>query len=144
MGTTYAIGSDGNATLPSGYNAELQSWSCSITRTTQIVTGFGDTGTKRKQSAIVDLTGSAGGVPTYNASSTAPFPLTGTAMNDVAGGSVSLFVVDAASSANDCKIVFDAVFSSYDLSSDQDGGSSITFNFQLADDDGPIFTWSEV
>lgn len=144
MATTYAIGSDGNVTLPSGYNAELQTWSCSITRTTQIITGFGDTGTKRKQSAIVDLTGSAGGVPTYNAASTAPFPLTGTAMNDVAGGSISLFVNDSSSNPLDCKIVFGAVFSSYDLSSDQDGASNITFNFQLADDAGPIFTWSEV
>jgi hypothetical protein len=144
MGTTYAIGSDGDVTLPSGYNAELQTWSCSITRTTQVVTGFGDTGTKRKQSAIVDLTGSAGGVPTYNDSSTAPFPLSGTTMNDVAGGSISLFINNSSPDSLDCKIVFGAVFSSYDLSSDQDGASSITFNFQLADDNGPIFTWSEV
>lgn len=143
MATTYAIGSDGDVTLPSGYSAELQTWSCSITRSTQVITGFGDTGTKRKQSAIVDLTGSAGGVPTYNASATGPFPRSGTAMNDVPGGDITLFVHDNGTSAQDCKITFGAVFSSYDLSSDQDGGSSITFNFQLADDNGPTFVWSE-
>jgi hypothetical protein len=92
MGTTYAIGSDGNIELPSGFNAQLQSWSCNISRSTQVVTGFTDTGQRRKQSTLVDVTGSAGAIPIYNASTTQPFNLSGTTMDDAAGGTVSLFV----------------------------------------------------
>jgi hypothetical protein len=70
----YAIGSDGSVTLPSGYNAQLNTWSATISRTTSIVTGFGDTGHQRRASGVVDITGSAGGVPEYNAATTIPFP----------------------------------------------------------------------
>ena len=144
MGTLYAIGSDGNCDLPSDFDAQIQTWSASLSRTTQIVTGFGDTGARRKQSAVIDITGSAGGVPTFNAANTAPFPITAGAMTDEDGGSISLTVVGTPGSIDtESKLVFDCVFSSYELSSEQDGTASITFNFQLASDTGPTLSWNE-
>lgn len=144
MGTLYAIGSDGSCDLPTDFDAQIQTWSASFSRTTQIVTGFGDTGAQRKQSAVIDITGSAGGIPTYDAGSTAPFPLDGDAMDDAAGGSIVLQVVGAVSPIDTAsKVTFDCVFSSYDLSSEQDGAASITFNFQLASDTGPTLSWNE-
>ena len=153
MGTTFAIGSDGNCKLPSDYNAQIQTWSCNISRNVQVVTGFGNTGQVRKQSTLCDITGSAAGVPTYNASTTAPFPI-GTGGDagkilDTDGGTITLFILDADADATvdagaDASLTFDAVFSSYDFSVEMDGASSITFNFQMADDDGPTLTWVEV
>ena len=143
MGTTYAIGSDGNIELPSGFNAQLQSWSCNISRSTQVVTGFTDTGQRRKQSTLVDVTGSAGAIPIYNASTTQPFNLSGTTMDDAAGGTVSLFVRDNTTAAQDVSISFNAVFSSYAFSVEQDGAQSLTFNFEMADDSGPTLVWFE-
>ena len=152
MGTTYAIGSDGNCTLPSDYAAQIQTWSCNITRTTQVLTGFGNTGQVRKQSTLCDITGSAAGIPKYNASSTAPFPI-GTGGDagkvlDTAGGAITLFILDAnldgaVTSGNDASLTFACVFSSYDFSVEMDGASTVTFNFQMADDDGPTLTWQE-
>lgn len=144
MGVLYAIGSDGNCDLPTDFDAQIQTWSATFNRTTQVVTGFGDTGAQRKQSAVIDITGSAGGIPTYNAGSTAPFPITTGAMTDADGGSIVLTVVGAVSPIDTAsKITFDCVFSSYDFSSEQDGSAAITFNFQLASDTGPTLSWNE-
>jgi hypothetical protein len=136
----YAIGSDGSVTLPSGYNAQLNTWSATISRTTSIVTGFGDTGHQRRASGVVDLTGSAGGVPEYNAATTIPFPTAAgppIVLNDAAGGSMTLQVADG------CTLAFGAVFSSYAFSVTNDGDSTITFNFEMNDSDGPTVAWDE-
>ena len=70
---TYAIGSDGSVTMPTGYKAQINTWSATLTRATQVVTGFGDAGHQRRASGVLDITGSAGGVPEDNASTTSAF-----------------------------------------------------------------------
>ena len=136
----YAIGSDGSVTLPSGYNAQLNTWSATIARTTSIVTGFGNTGHQRRASGVVDITGSAGGVPEFDASSTAFAPTAAgppKVLDDAAGGDITLTV------ATGCTLTFGAVFSSYAFSVTNDGDSTITFNFEMNDSDGPTVAWDE-
>lgn len=130
---TYLIGSDGSATLPSGYAASLNTFSATLTRTTQVVTGFGDTFQQRRASGVLDLTGSAGGTLEDDAASTSPLGIHGSA----AGGNVTLVFGQSAST-----LVFPAVFSSTAFSVAQDGASTVTFNFELS---GAITTatWDE-
>jgi hypothetical protein len=142
MGTTVAIGSDGTADLGSGYVASLNTWSATITRTTSVVTGFGDTGHRRVASGVLDITGSAGGVPKYNEADSSPLDLATTA----AGGTVYLSVNGADGDADECSFKFPAVFSSVALGSTQDGDATVTFNFEIAAtaDADLEFTWEEV
>jgi hypothetical protein len=139
MGTTTAIGSDGSVTMPTGYKAQLNTWSATISRTTSVVTGFGDSGASRVASAVVDITGSAGGVPEYNAATTSAVGIDGSA----AGGNIVLGWNDIGGTA-DCSIAFDAVFGSVAFASTQDGDATVTFNFEVASTAAPVFTWYEV
>jgi hypothetical protein len=142
MGTTVAIGSDGSADLGTGYVASLNTWSATITRATSVVTGFGDTGHRRVASAVLDITGSAGGVPKYNAAGSSPLGITSSA----AGGDITLFVNGSAASTDECSFKFPAVFSSVALGSTQDGDATVTFNFEIAAaaDADLEFSWYEV
>ena len=142
MGSTVAIGSDGKVTLPTGYVGTLNTWSCSITRATTAVTGFNQVGTTRVASALFDITGSAGGFPNYDTGSTDP--LTKFAGADGPdGGSVMLLWNSVDGNAAECSLEFDAVFSSIAIGSTQDGDATISFNFELADANAPVFTWYE-
>jgi len=156
---SYAVGSDGSVTFPSGFNAVLNTWSATISRTTQVLTGYGANVHNRRASAVVDITGSAGGIPKYfdgsgvgadNTFSPIAHTDSGTAnladagdLSDRAGGNITLRVAPAVSTGSDCEITFGAVFSSYAFSVTNDGDSSVTFNFEMNDGDGPTVTWDE-
>lgn len=140
MSTIVAIGSEGNVTLPSGFNATLNAWSCNITRATSNVTGYSNNGgTTRVASSVLDITGSAGGMPNYGSASTDPLSQFATSAT---GGTVTLLVVGAVSS--ECSISFNAVFNSISIGSTQDGEATVSFNFEAASESGPTFTWYEV
>jgi len=98
-------------------------------------------------SNLVDISGSCGGVMKYNASGTEPIPITDSGglmtAGDEAKGGMTLYFRDNGTDSEDVKLSFFAVFSSYDIAVEQSGGSTITFNFQMADSDGPTVTWYE-
>lgn len=131
--STLLIGSDGDASLPTGYKAVLNTFSATITRSTQVLTGFGDTGHRRKSSGVLDITGSAGGTPYHNASGSSPMGITSAAT----GGAVTLTF------ATGSTLAFDAVFSSVAFASTQDATQTVTFNFEMNDSDGPTVAWDE-
>ena len=132
MALTFAHGSDGSVTMPSGdFNASINTWSCSMTRSTAIVTGFGDTGQRRRASAVLDITGSAGGIMKYGAASTKPTGITGSS------GSAEIVLKVQASSS----LTFNAIINSTDMSVTQDGESTVSFNFEMDDSDGPTVAW---
>ena len=137
MASTVAIGSDGAATLPSGYNAVLNTWAATLSRTTQVTTGFGAVGASRRASAVHDITGSIGGMPKYDAATHIALPVTLTIPTDQAGGQLVLTVAPA------CTLTFNAVFSSYAFSVTQDGASTISYNFEMNDSDGVALVWDE-
>jgi len=132
------IGSDGDVSLPTGYKAVLNTFSATLTRTTQIVTGFGDVGNRRKASGVLDITGSAGGTPYHNASGSSPLGIASSAT----GGTVTLTLGKGGTPA-DSTLAFDAVFNSVAFASTQDGAQTVTFNFEMNDSDGPTIAWDE-
>jgi|TARA_R100000482_G_scaffold49236_1_gene17429 hypothetical protein len=95
-------------------------------------------------SKVFDITGSAGGFPQYDASSTSPIStFAGSSGPD--GGEVILLVSGTHDNSNECSFAFNAVFSSISLGSTQDGEATVSFNFELAAAPGtaPVFTWFE-
>jgi len=136
--STMLIGSDGDVSLPTGYKAVLNTFSATLTRTTQIVTGFGDVGNRRKASGVLDITGSAGGTPYHNASGSSPLGIASSAT----GGTVTLTLGKGGTPA-DSTLAFDAVFNSVAFASTQDGAQTVTFNFEMNDSDGPTIAWDE-
>ena len=131
--STMLIGSDGDVSLPTGYKAVLNTFSATLTRTTQIVTGFGDAGNRRKASGVLDITGSAGGTPYHDAAASSPLAISSSAT----GGTVTLTF------ATGSTLAFDAVFNSVAFASTQDGAQTVTFNFEMNDSDGPTIAWDE-
>jgi hypothetical protein len=139
----YAVGSDGNVSLPAGFNAVLNTWSATIARTSQVTTGFGASVHNRRSSGVIDITGSAGGLmkrwdgaDTGSEGGFAPIKHSGTNFDDRAGGQITLTV------APSCTLQFDAVFNSFAFNVTNDGDSTITFNFEL-NDTTPSFAWDE-
>jgi hypothetical protein len=131
--STLLIGSDGDASLPTGYKAVLNTFSATLTRTTQVLTGFTDTGARRKASGVLDITGSAGGTPYHNVASSSPLGIASSAT----GGSLTLTF------ATGSTLAFDAVFNSTAFSVTQDGAQTVTFNFEMNDANGPTVNWDE-
>ena len=131
--STLLIGSDGEASLPTGYKAVLNTFSATLNRTTQVLTGFGDSGSRRKASGVLDITGSAGGTPYKDASTASPLGIASSAT----GGTVTLTF------AAGCTLAFDAVFSSVAFAATQDAAQTVTFNFEMNDSDGPTIAWDE-
>jgi hypothetical protein len=155
---SYAVGSDGSVTFPTGFNAVLNTWSATMTRATHVLTGYGAGVHNRRASAVIDITGSAGGIPKYwDGQSTgadnsfSPIAHTDGSGNfadagdlgDRAGGNITLRIAAATGGGSDCELTFGAVFSSYALTMTNDGDSAITFNFEMNDGDGPTATWDE-
>jgi len=134
MASTLAHGSDGTVAIGANYEAQLNTWSATLTRATSVVTGFGDTGHRRRASAVLDLTGSAGGFSKYGDSSHDP---TGIAAGSATATGMVLTV------ATGCTFTFDAVINSTAFSVTQDGDSTVTFNFEMDDADGPTVAWAE-
>jgi hypothetical protein len=135
--STLLIGSDGDASLPTGYKAVLNTFSATLTRTTQVLTGFTDTGHRRKASGVLDITGSAGGTPYHNASGSSPLGIASSAT----GGTITLTFGTGTPSGT--TLAFDAVFNSTAFSVTQDGAQTVTFNFEMNDANGPSVNWDE-
>lgn len=141
---TVAIGSDGAAALPTNWYAELNTWAATLSRTTQVITGFGDVGQSRRASGVHDITGSIGGMPIYGTTNAFPLPTTdpdGSPADDTpadaAGGELVLTV------ASGCTLTFNAVFSNYAFNVTQDGASTLTYSFEMNDADGVDLVWDE-
>ena len=134
MASTLAHGSDGTVVIGTNYEAQLNTWSATLTRATSVVTGFGDTGHRRRASKVIDITGSAGGFSKY-----------GDASHDPTGINVELGVAAGIvlTVATGCTFTFDAVINSTAFSVSQDGDSTVSFNFEQDDANGPTVAWNE-
>ena len=134
MASTLAHGSDGTVAIGADYEAQLNTWSATLTRATSVVTGFGDTGHRRRASKVIDITGSAGGFSKYGAASHDP-----TGIYD-SSATVAAMVLTVATG---CTFTFDAVVNSTSFSVSQDGDSTVSFNFEMDDANGPTVVWAE-
>tara|TARA_R100001510_G_C7546828_1_gene132139 strand:- start:32 stop:436 length:405 start_codon:yes stop_codon:yes gene_type:complete len=133
MASTLAHGSDGSVTLPADFEAQINTWSATLTRATSVVTGFGDTGARRRASSVLDMTGSAGGITKYGASTHNP-----TGINTTSSSAQIVLTV-----ATGCTFTLDAIVNSTAFSVTQDGDSTVSFNFEMDDANGPLIAWDE-
>lgn len=138
--STHLIGSDGSVTLPDGYKAAINTFSCTVSRASQITTAFGDTSQRRRLSNVLDITGSAGGTPVKDESNASPLGIAG--HGGVTGTDAVAITLKFAGNT-DCTLAFDAVINSAAFSVTQDGDSTVTFNFEMSDSDGPTINWDE-
>ena len=142
-----AVGNDGFATLPAGYQLNVKTWALNVARVSSDTTGFGHSGRTRRL-GVLDITGSVGGNPIVSAAGSNVFGLTASvgAPAEQSGGTISLHVIGTSTSttlaAGQAMIQFDAVFASWALSVDKAGESTITMNVEMNDSNGPSIVWS--
>ena len=137
MATTYLVGNDGAVSLPAAHGMNVKVWAATLTRVSSDITGFGDTG-KRRRLGIVDVTGSLSGTPMYGGTGNS-------AGMDVAqaGGTLVLSLSGATSgTASAAYISMSCVFDQFALNVDKNGESSLTMNYQLSGGAAPTIVWT--
>ena len=137
MATTYLVGNDGAVALPAAHGMNVKVWAATLTRVSSDITGFSDTG-KRRRLGIVDVTGSLSGTPFYAGSNTS-------AGMDVAqaGGTLVLSLSGATSgTVAAAYISMSCVFDQFALNVDKNGESSLTMNYQLSGGAAPTIVWT--
>lgn len=137
MATTYLVGNDGAVALPAAHGMNVKVWAATLTRVSSDITGFSDTG-KRRRLGIVDVTGSLSGTPFYGGSGNS-------AGMDVAqaGGTLVLSLSGATSgTVSAAYISMSCVFDQFALNVDKNGESSLTMNYQLSGGAAPTIVWT--
>ena len=139
MAKQYLTGYDGYFTFgaPTAQYSEIRAWSGDFSRVVSDVTDFGATG-RRRRLGIFDVTGSANGVMSYDAASTAP----GINATDWSRDGMTL-TLGVLTATTVCSYTVTAVFSNIAISSDKTGDASITFNFMNSGGTLPTETWDE-
>ena len=132
MATTYLVGNDGAVSLPAAHGMNVKVWAATLTRVSSDITGFGDTG-KRRRLGIVDVTGSLSGTPFYGGTGNS-------AGMDVAqaGGTLVLSLSGATSGTASAAYIS----MSFALNVDKNGESSLTMNYQLSGGAAPTIVWT--
>ena len=133
----YLTGLNGKITMPSGYNAKLNTWSATLSRAVSDMTAFEDTG-KRRQLGIMDMTGSAAGHLLSDVSSSDPGLTRMEANTDATGAALVLYCFSTSSTIS-ATCVVDSIALSYDANAD----ATVSFNFQLSGGVVPDATWDE-
>lgn len=134
---TFLIGNDGAITLPSGGTVvQVRSYAATLERVESEVTGFGDTG-RRKRLGMLDLTGSLNGVPGIDSTASTA---SNSFFNSTATGALTLTLFDA-TTTNDARLSANCIFNGFAFNVDKTGDSTLTCNFANADGVAPVVTW---
>jgi len=136
MAITPITGYDGTASLTTAHNFTIKTWDATFTRAVSDVTGFADTGMRRRL-GMPDVQGSCGGTMNYDASDTGP----GLNSTDWSRAGVAMTLSPAAGTA--CQYSFTAIISSVRMSVAKLGDATISADFMLSG--GSIWTeaWDE-
>jgi hypothetical protein len=149
---TYLVGNDGNVTISVGGTTssimKVNSFTLGLNRAVSVLTGFGDTGGRRRL-GMLDASGTLNGfagvdstAATTTASSTLFINQFNAAATNVTNSipEVSLTLFDA-STTNDAKLVTKAVLYNWSFNSTKTGDSTLSCNFDNADGAAPVLTW---
>jgi len=141
MADTYVIGNDGAVTLPTaGANSiHVRSFAATISRVESDLTGFGDSG-KRRRLGVVDLTGSLNGVPIVDATASTTTAVSSAWFMSDTTAALTLTIYDS-TGTNDAKIAANCIFNGHAFNADKNGDSTLTANFSNADGAAPVVTW---
>lgn len=138
MATQYIIGNDGDVSLGAGVTNQIKvrSFAATLSRPQSDLTGFGDTG-RRRRLGMLDLTGSLTGSLEVNDTGTTSVAVM---FNQTATTLITLGLFDG-TATNDARIAANCVLDSYAFSSDKTGDVTVTANFANADGAAPVVTW---
>jgi len=136
--TTYLVGNDGSVTMPAGGEViNVRSFNATLERVESDVTGFADTG-RRRRLGMLDLTGTLNGVPGVGTTTTSAATQCIFLQNATAALTLNLF--DGAGTT-DAKIAANCIFNGYAFNVDKTGDSTISANFSNGDGTAPVVTW---
>lgn len=149
---TYIVGNDGNVTISIGGTTssvmKVNSFTLGLNRAVSVLTGFGDTGGRRRLGmldASGTLNGFAGVDSTASAATTVALPFvnqfnaaTTNATNSIPEVTLSLF---DGTGTNDAKLVTKAVLYNWSFNSTKTGDSTVSCSFDNADGVAPVLTW---
>jgi hypothetical protein len=133
---TYLIGNDGAVTLTSGAVVQVRSYAATLERTESDLTGFSDTG-RRRRVGMLDLTGSLSGVPAIDSTATAN---TASFFVSTATAALTLTLFDSTTTA-DAKVAANCIFNGFAFNVDKVGDSTLSCNFSNGDGAAPVVTW---
>lgn len=138
MPTIYITGNDGDVSLGTGVTSRLKvrSYAANLTRVESDVTGFGDTG-RRRRLGMLDLTGSLTGSVEVNDTGTTN---TAVMFNQPGTTAITLALFDA-TGTNDARIVANCILNNYAFAAEKTGDVTLTANFANADGSAPVVTW---
>lgn len=135
MALTSIIGNDGAITLPSGvHDGVINRWRASFASVVSETTGFGDSTIRRNRLGMLSCEGSASGLPTFDASNSAP------GVGDIVAGGSSLVLTVATG----CTYTLTAAFSNITHDVNKLGESTLTFDFVNGDVDTLTIAWDEM
>lgn len=148
----YIVGNDGNVSFSIGGTNQpfmkVSSFTANLSRPVSVITGFGDTGGRRRL-GMLDFTGTlqgAAGVGVTSVSTStsniyvATFanPATNTT-NSLADVTLTLF--DDPGSTNEAKIVAKCVLYNFSFNAAKTGDTTLSCNVENADGVAPVVTW---
>lgn len=145
---TYLVGNDGDVSYTLGTTSQtilkIKSFSANLSRVSTDLTGFGDTG-RRRRLGIIDLTGSMNAVLGLDTSATTNtstmFTSTMDPSSTTTACTITLAFWTGTAATSQAKIVSTAVFSQYSFNSDKGGDATVSANFENASGQAPVVTW---
>lgn len=142
MATAYLVGNDGGISLSNATNgtssaniANFSQWDATFSRVSSDVTGFSDTGVRRRL-GVADIKGSAKGTFYYNSANNGP----GIDHTNLDGCPIVLY---AKSAATVCSWSFTGVVETIAGAVAKSGGSDVTVSFANSDGVAPTESWDE-
>lgn len=140
---SYLVGNDGGIVLGSHY-AQFNAWNGTFSRQVSDITGFADSG-RRRRLGVWDANGSAGGFLRADATSTKPG--INTATWETGGSTIYLHAKGSGTVATNatgvCTMILTAVISEIAMSSVKTGDAAVSFNWALAGGAIPTELWDE-
>lgn len=150
--TTYLVGNDGDVSIGIAGTAasnlqtliKVSNYSCNLSRVSTDLTGFGDTG-RRRRLGIIDMTGSVSGAlaidQTTTANTSSFFVSTMDPNATSTACTVSLAFWTGTAATTQAKIVGTVVFSQFAFGNNKMGDATISGNFENANGTAPVVTW---
>lgn len=138
MPTVYIVGNDGDVSLGAGVTnrMKVRSYAATLARVESDVTGFGDSG-RRRRLGMLDLTGSLTGSVEVNDTGTTN---TAVMFNQTGTTAIVLGLFDG-TATSDARIAANCILNNYAFASDKTGDVTLTANFANADGAAPVVTW---
>lgn len=149
---TYLVGNDGNVTISVGGTTssimKVNSFTLGLNRAVSVLTGFGDTGGRRRL-GMLDASGTLNGFAGVDSTATVTTASSTLFINQFNAAAtnltnsipeVSLTLFDA-STTNDAKLVTKAVLYNWSFNSTKTGDSTLSCNFDNADGAAPVLSW---